>query len=144
MWVGSRSAVMAQTLGLAAVDEELSAGHEARIVRGKESDRLGDFIRVADPADWDLGRHIVEQPMLLGGVRTGQPDKAWGLHRAWTDDVDPDAALLEVERPPPRQIAHRGLGGPVDAKAAVPVTQQWTPSGLPKRHRAAAAEPSAL
>src|SRR5580704_620908 len=103
-------------LGLAAVDEELGAGHEARIVRGKESDRLGDFIRVADPADWDLGRHIVEEPLLLGSVRTGQPDKAWGLHGTGTDDVDADAALLEVERPTPRQIAHRGLGGAVDAE----------------------------
>src|SRR3984957_70533 len=78
-------------LGLAAVDEELGAGHEARIVRGKESDRLGDFIRVADPADRDLGRHIVEEPLLLGGGRTGQPDKAWGVHGTGADDVDPDS-----------------------------------------------------
>src|SRR5580700_6271304 len=103
-------------LGLAAVDEELGAGHEARIVRGEEGDRLGDLVRVADAADRDLGRHIVEEPLLLGGVRTGQPEKTRGLHRTGTDDVDAYAALLEVERPAPRQIAHRGLGGAVDAE----------------------------
>src|SRR5271167_3109237 len=56
-------------LGLAAVDEELGAGHEARIVRGKESDRLGDLVGVTNAADRNLGRHIVQQPLLLGGVR---------------------------------------------------------------------------
>src|SRR5580704_9595877 len=86
-------------LGLAAIDEELGAGHEAGIVGGKEGDRLGDLVRVTDAADRDLGRHVVQQPLLLGGVRTGQPDKARGLHGTGADDVDPDAALLEVERP---------------------------------------------
>src|ERR1700726_3363409 len=78
-------------LGLAAIDEELGAGHEAGIVGGKEGDCLGDLIRVGDPADRDLGRHIIEEPLLLGGVRTGQPDKARGLHGSGADDVDTDA-----------------------------------------------------
>src|SRR5258708_1043154 len=95
-------------LGLAAVDEEFGAGHEARIVRGEEGDRLGDLVRIADAADRDLGRHVVQQPLLLSGVRTGQTDKARGLHRTGADDVDSEAALLEVERPTPRQVAHRG------------------------------------
>src|SRR6202035_5929367 len=51
-------------LGLAAVDEELGAGHEAGIIRGEEGDRLGDLVRVGDAADRDLGRHVVEQPLL--------------------------------------------------------------------------------
>src|SRR5712671_6786060 len=81
-------------LGLAAVDEELGAGHEAGIVRGKEGDCLGDLVRIGDPADRDLGRHVVQQPLLLGGVATGQTDEARGLHGAGADDVDADAALL--------------------------------------------------
>jgi hypothetical protein len=92
-------------LGLAAIDEELGAGHEAGIVGGKEGDRLGDFIRVGDPADRDLGCHIIKEPLLPGGIKTGQPDKGTGA-----DDLDPDAALFEVELPTPREIAHRGLG----------------------------------
>src|SRR5260221_13571530 len=47
-------------LGLAAVDEEFGASHEARIIRGEEGDRLGDLVRVADAADRDLGRHVVQ------------------------------------------------------------------------------------
>src|ERR1700675_1986520 len=97
-------------LGLAAVDEELGAGHEARIIRGEESDRLGDLVGVTDAADRDLGRHVVQQPLLLSGVRTSQPNKARGLHGTRADNVDANAALLEVERPTPRQIARRGLG----------------------------------
>src|SRR5580658_9964674 len=86
-------------LRLAAVDEELGAGHKARIIRGEEGDRLGDLVGVTDAADRDLGRHVVQQPLLLGDVRTGQPDKARGLHGTGADDVDADAALLEQGLP---------------------------------------------
>jgi hypothetical protein len=37
-------------LGLPAVDEEFGASHEARIIRGEEDDRLGDLVRIGDPA----------------------------------------------------------------------------------------------
>src|SRR5271155_1438605 len=96
----------ASDLRLAAVDEELGAGDETGIVGREEGDRLGDLVRIGDTADRHLARHVVEKALLLGGVGTGEADEARSLHGARAHDVDPDAALLEVERPTARQIAY--------------------------------------
>jgi hypothetical protein len=106
----------ASDLGLAAVDKELGTNYEAGVVGSQKGDRLGDLVWVRDAADRHLSCHVVEKALLLGDVRASEAKQARRLHRAGADDVDADAAFLEVQCPTARQIAYCRLGGAVDAE----------------------------
>src|SRR5918997_6441634 len=93
-WTGPialRWAIVGSDLGLAAVDEELGAGDEARVVRSQEDRGLGDLVGVADAAERDVLGHLVQQLLLPRGVGASQADQAGGPRGAGAEDVHADA-----------------------------------------------------
>src|SRR6185369_3142055 len=96
-----RSLAAYSDLGFAAVDEQLDAVDEARIVGGKKDSRLGNFVRIADAAHWDPRGQSIEHSLLPCGVGAGQLEESWRLGGSGAERVDPDAAALEIENPVP-------------------------------------------
>jgi hypothetical protein len=59
-------------LGRAAVYEQFGTVDEARIVGRQEQHRLGDFFRLGHAAERYGGGQVIDQPLPLGGVLSGQ------------------------------------------------------------------------
>src|ERR1700712_3842473 len=92
-------------LRLAAIGKEFDAVDEARFVGGQEERRAGDLVSMTDAAERNQGRHIVEQPLLLGRLGTCETDKSRCFRRTGAERVDADAAVLQIEDPAAGEIA---------------------------------------
>jgi hypothetical protein len=100
----------------AAVDEQLDARDETGVVGSKKHCRLGDFVRIANPAHRNLGSEMVEHALLLCRLGPSQPNQTWRLDGAGAERVDTDVAALEIEYPVAGESADRRLGGSTDAE----------------------------
>src|SRR3569833_315593 len=96
--VRSALQICTSNLHVPAVDEQFNAVDEAGLVGGEEENGLGDLLRLADAAGWDLAGEIVLGALGLLAA-TEQIVEAGGLGRARADRVDPDAAFPEIEDP---------------------------------------------
>src|SRR5215471_15740845 len=51
--------------GPAAVDHQRRAGHQRGGVGGEKNDRAGQLLELAEPAELDLGQHLVAKDLVL-------------------------------------------------------------------------------
>src|SRR5262249_25776781 len=61
-WVG---ASIRSLRGPAAVDDQRRAGHQRGGVGGEKHDRAGQLLELAEPAELDLGQHLVAERLIL-------------------------------------------------------------------------------
>src|SRR4029077_19015558 len=89
------------------------AGHEGRLVGGKEDDRAGDLVRLADAAERP-GRNEASLSLRRSGETVEHAGLCWtGGHR-----VDAHAKGGGFERRGLRHTFHGVLAGRVDCRAA--------------------------
>ena len=95
-------------LDLTAVNEELDAVDEARLIRRQEQHRFGDLFGLADAARGDAACEIA-----LGALRllpaAEQHVEAGRFRHARADRVDADMPAFEVEYPVAREASHGRL-----------------------------------
>lgn len=72
---------------------------------------------VAHAAHRDARREVIQQALLLRGVRSRKPDEARCLRRAGADRIDTDIAVLQIENPASREVADRGLRRRIHAES---------------------------
>lgn len=113
LWLGLLQTYGMLDLAAAAVDEDLVAGDEAGVIGGEERDCLGEFVRAAHAAHRDSRGDLVHR-LRLGAERVAEE---LGVNGARTDNVDPDATVLQIRGPGPRERPDGRLGGRVDARA---------------------------
>ena len=78
---------------VATVDGQCDAGHVAGLLRREPDDRVGDLLRLGDPAERVRGH----QPLVQGGVLDHHVRDQRCVDQAWADSVDPDAAIGVVQ-----------------------------------------------
>src|SRR5207302_3993625 len=71
---------------IAAVDQQVAAGHEARRVAGEKDRGSGDLLRPAKPAGEVLGADL----LLRSGKGAVALQRPLGLDRAGRQRIDPD------------------------------------------------------
>src|ERR1700720_4984149 len=103
-------------LSLSAVDEELGAGDEACVGGSEEDGGASNLPRITNTPERGRRGQVVEQALLLRGIGAGKVDEARRLDRARADDVDADAAKLEIKCPAACKVAHCRLRGAVNAE----------------------------
>src|SRR5262245_65635067 len=91
---------------VAAVDQEIGAGHEGGVLAGEVDRARGDLVRRAEPAD----KRVVRGARGLERVKVAQV--ARGLYRPRRQTVDADILSGMVERHRLGQLDQRALGGP--------------------------------
>src|SRR5260221_1201132 len=98
----------------AAIGEDLGTIDETAVIGSEEHRHLADLVRIADAAGRNVWRQKAKQSLLL--ICRHQTDQAGCFDRAGAQRIDADLAFLEIERPATGEIAHRRLGGAIDAE----------------------------
>src|SRR3984893_6378155 len=95
-------------LGLSpsAVGDHPAAGDEACVGGSEEAGGGSNLPRITNTHERGRRCQVVEQALLLRGIGAGKVDEARRLDRARADDVDADAARLEIKRPAACKVAH--------------------------------------
>src|SRR5258708_16322205 len=102
-------------LSLSAVDEEFGAGDEACVGGSEEDGGASNLPRITNTPERGRRGQVVEQALLLRGIGAGKVDEARRLDRSPPDDVDADAARLELQPPASSHVAHPPLRAAVNA-----------------------------
>src|SRR5271168_5401229 len=97
----------------AAIHEQFDSGDKARVVRGQENRRFGNFIRATHAAHRDAGDD-------LGDGLLGKRCQDRRIDRAGTNDIGADLAILELQRPSADKGTDGCLAGTVNAKCGNP------------------------
>src|SRR5258706_10337397 len=102
-------------LSHAAVDEQIDAVNETRVIRRQEKNRLGDLLGRSNPSGRDGRNHLSGKSgdLLLRQARLAV---ALGRDDACADGVDADLAIFEIRGPAARERAHSSLRSRVDAE----------------------------